>query len=116
MKKISIIGGSGFIGHNLALLLKEEGFDVSIIDNLEINNLGSIKKNENNLPFPKLSTLILNQRINFLKEKKISLIKIDAKNHKKINETLGEVKPNIIIHLAAVSHANRSNVDPHKNI
>ena len=114
MKKISIIGGSGFIGHNLALLLKEERFDVSIIDNLEINNLGSIKKNENNLPFPKLSTLILNQRINFLKEKKISLIKIDAKNHKKINETLSEVKPNIIIHLAAVSHANRSNVDPHK--
>ena len=88
MKKISIIGGSGFIGHNLALLLKKEEFDVSIIDNLEINNLGSIEKNENNLPFPKLSTLILNQRINFLKENKISLIKIDAKIIKKLMKHL----------------------------
>ena len=114
MKKISIIGGSGFIGHNLALLLNKEGFDVSIIDNLEINNLGSVERNENNLPFPKLSTLILNQRIDFLKKNKIDLIKIDARNHKEVNKILEKIKPNIIIHLAAVSHANRSNIEPHK--
>ncbi len=114
MKKITIIGGCGFIGHNLAFSLKNEGFDVSIIDSLEINNIGSVEKNENNLPFPKLSMLILNQRINLLKKMKINLFKIDAKNHKEINKILNNIKPNIIIHLAAVSHANRSNLDPHK--
>tara|TARA_B100001057_G_C22864109_1_gene955789 strand:+ start:2074 stop:3078 length:1005 start_codon:yes stop_codon:yes gene_type:complete len=114
MKKISIIGGSGFIGHNLALLLKNEGFEVSVIDDLEINNLGSVKRNENKLPFPKLSTFILNQRINLFKSNDINLIKVDAKDHKKIHEVLNKIKPNIIVHLAAVSHANRSNVEPHK--
>ena len=44
MKKIVIIGGAGFIGHNLALALVNEKFKVEIIDNLEINNLGSLKK------------------------------------------------------------------------
>ncbi len=114
MKKISIIGGSGFIGHNLALLLNQNGYKVSIIDNLEINNFGSVKKNDYQLPFPKLSKKILNQRINFLKSNKMSVLKVDAKDHKKINKILSKIQPNIIIHLAAVSHANRSNTDPHK--
>ena len=38
-KKIVIIGGAGFIGHNLAIKLKENNFDVSIIDGLEVNEL-----------------------------------------------------------------------------
>ena len=42
-KKILIIGGAGFIGHNLALKLKEIGADVCIIDGLIINNLYFIK-------------------------------------------------------------------------
>ena len=86
----------------------------AIIDDLEINNLGSVKRNENKLPFPKLSTLILNQRIDLFKDNEIKLIKVDAKDYKKTHEVLKEIKPNIIIHLAAVSHSNRSNIEPHK--
>ena len=114
MKKICIIGGSGFIGHNLALFLKKNDYDVSIIDDLQINNLGSVKRNENKIPFPKLSNLILNQRIKLFKDNDIKLIKVDAKKYRKILDILNIIKPNIIIHLAAVSHANRSNIDPHK--
>ena len=43
-KKILIIGGAGFIGHNLALKLKSLKANVMIVDGLTINNLGSIKK------------------------------------------------------------------------
>ena len=48
-KKITLVGGSGFIGHNLALSLKKSGHDVDIIDSLSINNLYSeeINKSEN---------------------------------------------------------------------
>ena len=42
MKKILLVGGAGFIGHNLSILLKNN-FDVSIVDNLEVNNIKSIK-------------------------------------------------------------------------
>lgn len=113
MKKIVIIGGAGFIGHNLALALVNEKFKVEIIDNLEINNLGSLKKNINNLPYPKLSKKILNERLFLLKKNKILLHKQDAKDFLKIQTLLDKIQPNIIIHLAAVSHANRSNKDPH---
>ena len=44
-KRVLIIGGGGFIGHNLALHLKSFGADVSIIDGLEVNNLTSVLGN-----------------------------------------------------------------------
>ena len=63
MKKISlqnlsilIVGGAGFIGHNLSLHLKKLGAEVHIIDGLNVNHLGSVKKNLDSLsnPEPKL--------------------------------------------------------------
>ena len=43
-RKILIIGGAGFIGHNLALKLKFLGAKVQIIDGLNVNNWYSVKK------------------------------------------------------------------------
>ena len=45
-KKILIIGGCGFIGHNLALRLKKENYKVSIIDSLGVNNLKTVREND----------------------------------------------------------------------
>ena len=59
-KKILIIGGAGFIGHNLALKLKSLKANVMIVDGLTINNLGSLK-NTNKLPHPKLSMKIIRE-------------------------------------------------------
>ena len=42
-KKITILGGAGFIGHNLALFLKKKGFQIQVIDSLGVNNLKSKK-------------------------------------------------------------------------
>ena len=66
-KKALIIGGAGFIGHNLALELKEK-VKVSIIDGLSVNNLYSVKNNVNNLRFPELSLKILLERQELLKK------------------------------------------------
>ena len=38
-KKILLVGGSGFIGHNLALFLKKKETIPIIVDSLSINNL-----------------------------------------------------------------------------
>lgn len=43
MKRILLIGGAGFIGHHLALSLKQNGFEVFIIDGLEVNSLVSLQ-------------------------------------------------------------------------
>ena len=38
-KKIVLIGGAGFIGHNLAMHLQSLGAKVDIIDGMQVNNL-----------------------------------------------------------------------------
>ena len=47
-KKICIVGGAGFIGHNLAIKLKEHGYKIMIIDSLAVNNYYSLDRD--NLP------------------------------------------------------------------
>ena len=110
-KKILLVGGGGFIGHNLALYLKEKNAIPFIVDSLSVNNLYSIDKEE--VKNKKLYSSILNNRIEILEKKKIKSIIKDARNHKDIFEVYQEIDPDIIIHLAAVSHANKSNKDPH---
>ena len=45
-KNIVLIGGAGFIGHNLAISLKKLGYNVIIIDNLAVNNVLSFTDSE----------------------------------------------------------------------
>jgi nucleoside-diphosphate-sugar epimerase len=111
-KKIVIIGGAGFIGHNLALKLKDNNFDVSIIDGLEVNNLTSVIGNYDNLPYPLLSKKIIDSRLDLLSDNKIPLHVQDVRNYHSLSHTISKIKPEVVIHLAAVSHAVRSNKNP----
>ena len=43
-KRVLIVGGCGFIGHNLGVFLKKKKFDVTIFDSLSVNNYLSFKK------------------------------------------------------------------------
>ena len=110
-KKILLVGGCGFIGHNLALHLKKIGNNPTIVDSLEINNLYA--KPDNEITNKHLYDSILNNRLQLLKEKKIDCIIKDVKDLKNVEEIYKEINPDVIIHLAAVSHANKSNKDPH---
>lgn len=112
-KKVLIIGGAGFIGHNIALEIINQGGEVHIIDSLEVNNLTSVVGNSNNLPFPELSYKVLMERLELMKKKEIPLSVIDARNYHALSYEISKIEPEIVIHLAAVSHANRSNKDPH---
>lgn len=49
----------------------------------------------------------------YLRKKKIPLRKVDARDYHNLSRAISNFKPQVIIHLAAVSHANRSNKDPH---
>jgi len=110
-KKVLLVGGSGFIGHNLALYLKEKHANPYIVDSLSINNLYS--KDNKEVKNKDLYDAILNNRIDLLKKKKIELTIHDARDYSAVLEIYKQIDPDIIIHLAAVSHANKSNKDPH---
>ena len=112
-KKILIVGGCGFIGHNLGVHLKSKGADVYLLDSLTINNMNSVLDNKDSLPNPEISMSFLNERMRIIKLKDIKLIIQDARDYHAMSKIIDNVKPEILIHLAAVSHANRSNKDPY---
>ena len=110
-KNILIVGGAGFIGHNLCLSLIEDKYKVNIIDSLTVNNLRNIKKSKF-YPNPKLYKSIVNERFKLLKKKGIKIKILNAMNTDQLDNHFKKIKPNVVIHLAAVSHANKSNQDP----
>lgn len=111
-RKICIVGGAGFIGHNIALALSKSNYDILIIDSLAINNYYSL--NSDNIPNPSLSKLILDERMSYLKSQpNIKILYHDARDYHLLSKTISNFQPNILIQLAAVSHANRSNKDPY---
>ena len=110
-KKILLVGGSGFIGHNLALKLKKEGAIPTIVDSLAVNNI--LSTDSDNVHNKNLYNSILQSRLDLLKMNNIKLIIQDARDYHAISRIYDDINPDIIIHLAAVSHANKSNKDPH---
>jgi nucleoside-diphosphate-sugar epimerase len=111
-KKIVLIGGAGFIGHNLALELKSLGADVSIIDSLQVNNLGAVYSNPE-MANRDIYLKILNERLDLLRAAKVPLRVLDGRDYHEVSHALCDIKPQIVVHLAAVAHANQSNKDPH---
>ena len=110
-KKIALIGGAGFIGHNLAIRLKQIGHQPHVIDGLAVNNLLSF--NDASVVNKQLYRSIINQRIDLLQQHDIGLVVEDARQYNALSKQLNIIKPDTIVHLAAVSHANKSNKDPH---
>ena len=53
-KKVALVGGGGFIVHNLALFLEKQGAQVTIIDSFQVNNFVSLIANSDNLENPQL--------------------------------------------------------------
>lgn len=111
MKKILITGGCGFIGHNLAIHLNEKKYCVTLLDNLGVNNLTSFT--DKDIINKNLYRSILNERINLINENRIDLKIVDVRDYHLYSKLFKEILPDVIIHLAAVSHANKSNKDPH---
>ena len=111
-RKIAIVGGAGFIGHNLALALKQGGADVEVVDSLQVNNLLYFNSGAADGANRELYLRIINQRLDMLRLAGIPLHIQDARDYHALSRILSQITPQVIVHLAAVAHANRSNKDP----
>lgn len=114
-RKIILVGGAGFIGHHLALALAAQGAQVHVVDSLQINNLLSFASGNGNgdMHHRNLYLNIIHQRLDLLHEAGISLHVQDARDYHALVHIFNQVRPEVVIHLAAVAHANRSNKDPY---
>lgn len=111
-RRIALIGGAGFIGHNMALRLKELGAEVTVIDSLQVNNILAFTSSSNNIDNRDFYLYILNQRMNLLREAGVPLYIQDARDYHALSKLLSKIDPQVIVQLAAVAHADRSNKDP----
>ena len=94
-KKILITGGSGFIGGHLVRRLLDE--TNSLIFNIDNLSYSSDNKSIINLAASK---------------KRYFLHKIDLKNSSLVQKAINESKPDLIFHLAAETHVDRSLDNP----
>jgi nucleoside-diphosphate-sugar epimerase len=113
-RRIVLIGGAGFIGHNLAIELRRRGADVSVIDALKTNNLLSFAAPEDEPETRRLYLRVIRQRLELLRTFDIPLYTQDARDEQGFARCVRGLRPEVVIHLAGVSHARRSNERPHE--
>ena len=112
-RRITLVGGAGFIGHNLALALAECGAKVQVIDGLQVNNLLSFASSNVEIQNRELYAKIIHQRLELLHDKGIVLAVQDARDYHLLSSMIVDFNPQVVIHLAAVAHASKSNKDPY---
>jgi nucleoside-diphosphate-sugar epimerase len=117
-RRIALIGGAGFIGHNLALRLAQLGAKPFVVDSLAVNNYYSIKEastksDGGGIPNPSLYLKIVEQRLDLLRQHDVPLVEVDSRDYHRLSTVLAQIDPDSVIHLAAVAHAGKSNKDPY---
>jgi len=111
-RRIALVGGAGFIGHNLALELKRIGAEPHVIDGLQVNNLGAFSHatgDQNKT----LYVQMIHERLSALRDANIPLHIVDARDYQMLSRCFSDIKANVVVQLAAIAHANRSNKDPY---
>jgi len=92
-RKILITGGCGFIGGNLiAKLLKKTNCEIYNIDKMGYAS----------------DETIIQKTINEKNKHRYTLFKIDITDSGLIDSAIKQIKPNLVMHLAAESHVDRS--------
>ena len=112
-RRVALIGGAGFIGHHLALSLQALGAHVEIVDGLQVNNLVALTANKERLPHRDLYLHLINERLQLLNDASVPVHVQDARDYHALSQMLSAIKPDIIVHLAAVAHAGWANKNPY---
>ena len=112
-EKIMLVGGAGFIGHHLALALREKDANVIVVDHLQVNNIVHILNSSDY--FPKQRELYMKfivERFDLMRNKGVEFSNVDGRNLSTFSDIYLSYKPTKIVHLAAISSAVVANKVP----
>ncbi len=92
-RKVALIGGAGFIGHNLALALSSRGADVFIIDSLRVNNLLAFANADPSTPNRDLYLRLINERQRLLRAADVPIYTQDARDKPALRSSSACMRP-----------------------
>lgn len=110
-QKVLLIGGAGFIGHNLALELRRQGVEVDIADGFRVNSLLNLSIQGKETQDLEIYRDFLEERLELLNSAGAELFISNASDRYEVSNILSK-SYDVVYLLAAVSHASRSNTDP----
>lgn len=112
-QRVALVGGAGFIGHNLALALRRLGAEVMVLDNLMVNSLVENVYRADQSPLQRqLYQTFLLDRFLMMRDAGIRLRNCDARILVDLNRALEDFHPTKIVHLSAISSAVDAAKDP----
>ncbi len=98
-EKVIIFGGDGFCGWPTSLYLSQQGYDVTIVDNLSRRNIDNELEAYSLTPISPMGTRI--QTWKELTGKEIAFVNINiAENYHRLLTLLREIKPRAVVHFA----------------
>ena len=100
-KRVLLIGGGGFIGHNLALELGNLGADVTVADGFRVNSLLYLATASDETKDIEIYQDFLIERLNLLRSANVKLLILDASNRYEVAKILDQ-DFDIVYLLAAV--------------
>jgi len=112
-ERLMLVGGAGFIGHNLALELRRVGVETMIVDNLMVNSLTeNVYGTDRELVQARAYLNFLLDRFRMLREAGVELRNGDARLVGDVARTFNEFRPTKVVHLSAIASAVDARQDP----
>lgn len=112
-QRILLIGGAGFIGHNLALELANMGAGVMVADNLMVNSLieNSFEPDRDPTQRGAYQDFLLS-RFSLLRAAGVELRNCDARILADLGRVFEEYDPTKVVHLSAIASAVDAKAEP----
>jgi len=112
-ERVLLVGGAGFIGHNLALGLRRFGVDTMVVDNLMINSLVDNVYSGERDPVKRHAYLnFLLDRFRLMRESGVTLRNADARQFVDLSQIFDAYLPTKVVHLSAIASAVDARKDP----
>lgn len=105
-QRVMLVGGAGFIGHNLSLEMRELGIETMVVDNLMWNSMiDNLYNNMSSEIQRSVYHQFLADRFTLMREAGVQLYNADARNFMDLMTAFREFQPTMVVHLSAISSA-----------
>ena len=112
-QRVMLVGGAGFIGHNLALELRRLGVETMVVDNLMVNSLiENVFDNDDEPLRSRAYQGFLLDRFRLMRGAGVQLRNADARLFGDLSRTFDEFRPTKVVQLAAIASAVEARKDP----